>query len=147
MKIGQTVEWLKDNLSPLKSPHTDLVIAWLTCGGTLLKDNSYIDTIEQTQNGPKRTVTWCIDGDVKALFGDNEMDFREFKSKWNDAEWCKKNNDHPIAHHRLSRDNTVQIRDWLKQQKPAALIRRGNRTAIIPADCPEAQKNKILANL
>ena len=75
------------------------------------------------------------------------MDFKEFRQKWNDPEWCKLNNDHPIAHHRLNRDNTQQIRDWLKQQKPAALIRRGGRTAIIPADCPEAQKAKILANL
>jgi len=41
----------------------------------------------------------------------------------------------------------VRLKAWIRDEKPAVLIRRGNRVAVIHPDLPEAKKAKILAEL
>ena len=149
MKAGQTIHWLKDDKAPLASPNTPLVSAWLTCGGQLLSECGFSDTIEAVDGEQKRTVTWMIDGDFSVEFPDfrETVDFEEFRRRWNDVEWFKANTEHPIAYLVQFSSNLRKLRDWLKQQKPAVLVKRGNRTAVIPADCTEARKKQILAEL
>jgi len=147
MKIGQKIQWVRDELPPLKSPNTDLVCGWLTCGGQLLKVGGYSDTVEQTESGPKRTVTWNIDGNVLVNFGAEEIDFEEFRRRWISETWCVANSDHPITYLKQYRDNTRKVRDWIRDQKPSVLIKRGNRTAVIPANCEEAKRQQILSAL
>jgi len=147
MKIGQRIDFIKDHLHPLKSPNTDLVAAWLTCGGSLLKEDPYAWTVEETPDGPKQTMTYHIDGDQPAEVQDEPLTFQEFRRRWMDKEWCDKNDEHPISYMRLFRDNSVKFKAWIKEQKPAVLIRRGSRVAVIHPDLPEARKAQILAEL
>jgi hypothetical protein len=147
MKIGQKVDFVKDNLHPLKSPNTDIVSAWLTCGGSLLKSDPYSWTVEETYEGPRQTMTYHIDGDVYVEIQGEKLDFQAFRWRWTDKEWCEQNDEHPISYMRLFRDNTTKFKAWIKEQKPAVLIRRGNRVAVIHPDLPEARKAQILAEL
>jgi hypothetical protein len=147
MKSGQKIDFIKDNLHPLKSPNTDLIGAWLTCGGSLLKSDPYSWTVEQTEQGPKQTMTYHIDSSFPAKFESELIDFQEFRKRWMDREWCDKNAEHPISYMRLFRDNMVKLKAWIKEEKPAVLIRRGSRVAVIHPDLPEARKAKILAEL
>lgn len=148
LKIGQKISYIRDSLPPLQSPNTDLMIAWVTAGGKQA-ERSFEDSIEQTADGPKRTVTYYFDGDSTVDFVgfDSGIDFEEFRKRWLSDEWIHSNADHPIAFMKMLLKNSRIIRAWLREQKPAALIRRGNRLAFIPADCPEAKQKKILAEL
>lgn len=149
IKNGTEIAWLKDELPPLKSPNTELMAAWITCGGKLAEGTSYVDAVEDTPQGPKRTVTYLFDGSVKVDFKgfENGISFSEFRKRWLDEAWIEANADHPIAYLKLGLKNNRTVRQWLREQKPAALIKRGNRVAFIPADCPEARKKRILSEL
>ena len=146
-KIGQRIDFIRDELPPLKSPNTDLVGAWLTCGGELLQEEPHTQTVEQTDTGPRHTTTWCINGDKTVSFGEEIVDFEEFRRRWISVEWCHSNTDHPISYLRLMRDNMSKLKDWIKTQKPSVLIRRGKRVAVIHPDLPEAKKARILSEL
>ena len=147
MKIGQRIDFVKDNLHPLKSPNTDLVSAWLTCGGSLLKEDPYSWTVEETADGPRQTMTYHIDGSQPVSIQGESLEFQDFRFRWMDRDWCSQNDEHPISYMRLFRDNGVKFKAWIKEEKPAVLIRRGNRVAVIHPDLPEARKAQILAEL
>ena len=147
MRIGQKIDFLKDNLHPLKSPNTDLVSAWLTCGGSLLKTDPYSWTVEDTADGPKQTMTYHLDGDKPVTIQGEALEFQEFRKRWLDADWCNANDEHIISYLRLFRDNAVKFKAWIKEEKPAVLIRRGSRVAVIHPDLLEARKAQILAEL
>jgi len=147
LKAGQRIDFVRDDLPPLKSPNTDLIGAWLNSGGELLKEEPHSQTVEDTQSGPKMVTTWLVNGDVKAEFGSEQIDFEEFRKRWLSVEWCRENPEHPISYMRAFRDNMTKLKDWIKTQKPSVLIRRGKRVAVIHPDLPEARKNQILAEL
>jgi hypothetical protein len=147
MKIGQKIDFIRDNLHPLKSPNTDIVSAWLTCGGSLLKEDPYSWTVEDTSDGPLQQLTYHIDGDIDVTVQGETIDFQEFRRRWMDQDWCRANDEHLISYLRLFRDNSVKFKAWIKGAKPAVLIRRGSRVAVIHPDLPEAKKAKILAEL
>jgi hypothetical protein len=147
MRVGQRIDFVKDNLHPLKSPNTDLVGAWLTCGGSLLKEDPYSWTVEETGSGPHQTMTYHIDGDQPVEIQGQRIEFQEFRRCWMDKAWCEENDEHPISYMKLFRDNTVKFKTWIKEQKPCVLVRRGSRVAVIHPDLPEARKAKILAEL
>lgn len=146
-KAGQRIDFIRDELPPLKSPNTDMIGAWLSSGGELLREEPHSQTVEQTQSGPKLVTTWLVNGDVKVEFGSEQVDFEEFRKRWLSIEWCSANPDHQISYMRAFRDNREKLKDWIKTQKPSVLIRRGKRVAVIHPDLPEARKNQILAEL
>ena len=80
-------------------------------------------------------------------FGPESVTFSEFRRRWMSATWCEENSDHPISYMRLFRDNGAKMKTWIKTLKPAVLIRRGQRVAVIHPDVSEAKKAKILAEL
>lgn len=149
LKTGDQITWIKDELPPLKSPNTDLMVAWLTCGGKLADGTSYVDAIEDTLSGPKRTVTYLFDGSKTVDFAGIEsgVNFETFRKRWLDDAWVESNADHPISFLKVGLKNNRIVRQWLREQKPAALIKRGNKVAFIPADCDERRKQRILSEL
>ena len=113
----------------------------------MLREDPYSWTVEETKDGPKQTMTYHIDGGVHVSIQGEAMEFQEFRKRWMDSAWCEKNHEHLISYMRLFRDNTVKFKAWIKEEKPAVLIRRGNRVAVIHPDLPEARKAQILAEL
>jgi len=147
LKAGMRINFIRDNLPPLKSPNTDLIGAWLAVGGQLLDEENFHDTVEETSDGVKRQVVWSVKGDVPAVVGDEEVSFEEFRRRWLSEEWRAQNPKHWISIQRAQRDFTVTLKTWLQTQKPCALIRKGNRCVVIHPDLAEDKKAKLLAQL
>ena len=151
MQIGQTIDFVRDNEDPLKSVNIRLVNAAFSCGIKPLEGGAYSETVQQTAQGNKRTVTWAVDGGSKAVFEPiaqrEEISFVEFRKRFGSLEWCEQNPNHPISYLRAFCDNENRLLDFLKQQKPQILVQRGNRTVVLPADCAPEVRTKLLGML
>jgi hypothetical protein len=147
LKAGMRIDFIRDDMPPLKSPNTDLIGAWLAVGGQLLDEENFHDTVEETSAGVRRQVVWSVKGDVLACINGEEVTFEEFRRRWLSEEWRKENPTHWITIQRAQRDFTVSLKTWLQTQKPCALIRKGKRQVVIHPDLPEAQKQKLLNQL
>ena len=163
MTNGQSFHWIAEEAkaqqspdgklrftnNPLTSPNTQLIAAALTSGFNLVEPGGFRDTVEQTENGPLRRVEWFIDGASRGIFKspDEEIEFPEFRRRFESEEWCLANPDHPISFLRWAFRAHSQLRDRIRTLKPAALVRRGNRQVTLPADLPEDKRQKLLSYL
>lgn len=147
--LNEKLSLLVDNEHPLSSPNTHAVAASLTAGGNL-SDQGYLDTIEEGHDGrPRRTVVWLLKDsqiEFKPVAGET-ISQAEFLKRWNDRKWLAENPDHPIAFIRAYQDNLTSLRDQIKQATPTIKITRGGRTAFIPANATEAERQKLLGKL
>ena len=137
-------------VNPATSATTQLVSAAVTCGFKLADPGGFHHTIEQTDKGPLRRIEWMIDGSSRGQFrtvknGVEEIEFPEFRSRYESDEWCRENPDHPITHLAWAFRAFTLYGDSVRQSKPSALIRKGNQTAIIHPDLPEDKKRKLLS--
>lgn len=150
MKPGQTIEFLRDNENPLQSRNTRTIAAAISCG-CKPAEKAYSYTAEQTKDGVRRTVTWIMDGDVKAVFEPaferEELTFGEVAKRFANREWCERNPHHPISYLRAMSDNLTELTAFVKEHRPSVLVRRGNRVATIAADAPAEVRDRILAML
>ena len=141
MHNGQTLQFLSDNESPLKSPNTDLIAAWLTAGGKLMDKGGYEDVFE----GERRFVTWVINADVKATIDGQPIDFATFKARFLDQSWCEANPDSNIAFIRAFRDNARDLKQWAKQQATGVRVRSGNSVGVVYQNSPKWLKDEFEA--
>lgn len=148
MKSGQKIVFVRGHEPPLKSPDTALIAAALICGARLAGDKPLVDTVEEVDGGARRTATWSMDGGSEMTFRPNfpaeTIDFAEFRKRFEDDAWCRANPDHPIAYLRAFADTLGDIREQLRGRKPAFLIRKGKRFAVIPQDAEPEKKQEIL---
>lgn len=149
MKRGQTISFVRDDKNPLQSPNTRIIAGALVAGGKFANEKPLLDTIEQVDGKPKRTVTWVMDGDTKLSFRPDfeaeDITFEEFKERFENLEWCEANADHPISYLRAYSDMMNRLRDKIRTMKPMLLVRKGRRTALIPADASPEKKREILS--
>jgi hypothetical protein len=152
--VGQSVQGgkLRFANNPLSSHNTQLIAASLVSGFKLTEPGGYRDTIEETPAGPLRRVEWFIDGASRGSFilaegADESIEFPEFRRRFESEEWCLANPDHPIAFMRWSFRALGQLRDRIRELKPAALIRRGNRQVTLPHDLPADKREQLLSFL
>ena len=137
-------------VNPATSLTTQLMAAAVTCGFKLAESCKFQHTIEQTDKGPLRRIEWMIDGKSRAHFrtvknGVEEIEFPEFRARYESDAWCRENPDHPITHLAWAFRAFTLYGDSVRQSKPAALIRKGNQTAIIHPDLPDDKKRKLLS--
>lgn len=145
MKEGTTISVVRDHdTKPADSPNTRLVASALSSGGVFATEAAYSDTVEQTADGPKRTVTWLMDGAAKIRFEPIEcaesITFDEFRRRYESLQWCEANANHPIAYLRAMNDQHSRMLDKIRAMRPMLLIRKGKRIAIVPSGSDEASK-------
>jgi hypothetical protein len=138
---------LRDNLPPLKSPNTDMIAAWLGCGGALLAENNYEDTVEEAPEGTKRQVTWLVDDAVKVTIGGETVGFEEFRKRWLSDAWRRDNPENWISILKSVRDKAVWMKTWIKEQLPWIKITKGQRSVVFHPHLDETRKRKLLAGL
>jgi len=148
MFVGQKITFINDNQPPLQSPYTDMVLAWVTCGGTCVKGAEYMDTVQVLPDGTeKRQVTWRID-DTKPIEFElcngviDRMNFEEFKRRWMSEDWIRVNLNHPIAYIKVYRDNERKVRDWIKKQKPCCAYQAEQQNGNHPCRLPGSQEGQ-----
>jgi hypothetical protein len=102
MKEGQQIQFWRDDQPPLKSDFTQMVAAALICGFKFASDKPLLDTLEEVDGQPRRSVTWSFDGGTKAAFRNDlqeaVMELAEFRKCYESLDWCRANPDHPIAY-------------------------------------------------
>lgn len=152
--VGETTEGgkLRFANNPLSSHNTQLIAGALVSGFKLMEPGGYRDTIEQSERGPVRRVEWFIDGSTRGVFqtpqcGEECLEFPEFRRRFESEDWCMANCDHPIAFMRWSFRALGQLRDRIRELKPAALIRRGNRQVTLPHNLPADKRETLLSFL
>jgi hypothetical protein len=133
---------LEDHETPGKSFNTDLVAAWITSGGALVKRGGFQ---QFTDEEGKLHVRWIVNCDVLAKLDGKEIEFDDFRKCFEDLDWCKAHPDSDISWMRAFRDNS---RDLKRFAKSAAVgIARGNaRTfGVVYPDSPEWLKQEFQA--
>jgi len=151
MKEGQTIRFIRGEGAPLLSPTLGLVAAALTSGARFSSDKPLLDTVEEKQGMAAREFAWGFDDRSQIVFRrsfrEETLSIEEFRTRFEDLEWCSKNPDHPIAYMRLMWEKLTQLRGTLRDMKPLLKIRQGRSTAFIPADAPAEEKARILAQV
>ncbi|MBU6180299.1 MAG: hypothetical protein KGR69_11575 [Verrucomicrobia bacterium] len=148
MRTGQKIVFVRGNEPPLRCPHTALIAAALVSGARLAGEKPFLHTLEEVDGEPKRTTTWSVDGGGELVFRpgfpEERIDFAEFRKRFEDEAWCRSNPDHPIAYLRAFAETLDELRAQLRDQKPAFLLRKGKRFAVIPQDADPERKREIL---
>lgn len=151
MKEGQKIQFVRDDQAPLKSSVTPLIAAALACGIEFAHDKPLLDTLEEVDGQPRRSVTWSMDGGSAAVFRPNfkeeTLDFAEFRRRFESRAWCEANPDQPIAYLRAFSDKLSLLRNDLRVMKPLLLVRKGRRFALIPQNADADKKARILGEL
>lgn len=145
MKKGDTITVIRDqDTRPSESRNTRLISAAIASGAVFASDSAFLDAIEETPTGPKRTVTWLMDGARKMEFEPiteaEAIDMAEFRRRFESQEWCEENANHPIAYMRAMTEHYNRLLDKIKTMRPMLLIRKGKRFAIVPSGSSEADK-------
>jgi hypothetical protein len=139
MKVGTIIRFIGDNEDPVKSPNTDMVMAWRTIGGKFHEPCN----IERVEENGKQYCTWFIDDTEPVDVAGEKMHWKDFEKKWNSVEWCTEAGFHPIAVMRAFRDNA---RDGKRQAKDIAVglrVRKGNQQIVVYANSPEWLKKEL----
>jgi hypothetical protein len=148
MKTGQKIVFVRGEDPPHRSRETALVAAALVSGIKPAGDKPFLDTIEEVNGQAKRAVSWSLDGDgeitFRPAFPEETMDFAEFRRRFEDDAWCRDHPDHPISYLRALSDTLLDLQTQLRGRKPALLIRKGKRFAVIPPDAAPERKAEIL---
>jgi hypothetical protein len=148
MRTGQKIVFVRGSEPPLRCPNTALIAAAIVSGARLAGEKPFLHTLEEVDGEPKRTTTWSVDGGgelvFRPVFPEERIDFAEFRKRFEDEAWCRANPDHPIAYLRAFADTLEDLRVQLRDQKPAFLLRKGKRFAVIPQDADPERKREIL---
>jgi hypothetical protein len=153
MRQGSTVAIVRDyDTPPVESRNTSMVAGALTSGSEFATQKAFSDTIEDVGGKPKRTVTWMMDGGKKIKFTpiakEEEITIMEFRKRFLSREWCEANPNHPISYMSGFDENKRGLVDKIKNMLPMYLLRKGNRTAVVPSgNDPESKsiREKILS--
>jgi hypothetical protein len=133
---------LEDDKAPGKSFNTDIIAAWITSGGELVKRGGFQHFVDEAG---KTHVRWVVNCDVLAKVDGTDIDFDEFRKRFEDLDWCKANADSDISWMRGYRDNARDLKRFAKSAVVG--ISRGDARSfgIVYPDSPEWLKQEFQA--
>jgi hypothetical protein len=133
---------LEDNESPGKSFNTDIIAAWLTSGGALVKRGGFQHFVDEAG---KAHVRWIVNCDVLAKLDGEEIDFDEFRKRFEDLDWCKANPTSDISWMRGYRDNARDLKRFAKSAAVGISRKDGGTFGVVYPDSPEWLKQEFQA--
>lgn len=133
---------LEDSESPGKSFNTDIIAAWLTSGGALVQRGGFQHFVDEAG---KTHVRWIVNCDVLAKVDGEEINFDEFRKRFEDLDWCKANADSDISWMRGYRDNARDLKRFAKSASVGISRKSGNSFGVVYPDSPEWLKQEFEA--
>jgi hypothetical protein len=116
----------------------------ITAIGIPLDDDCpYLETRELVEGAERRLVTWTLK--AKSICG--QHDARKLIEAWHDPVWATQNNDHPFAYIITAFRNAGLLAAEVGRLAPVALIRKGQRFALIPFDATPERRQELLTAL
>jgi hypothetical protein len=144
MNTGSELVRLEEPVAPKGSDMLRLAAA-LTALGIPLDPNVGLAWYrEQTDAGVRDTTSVALEG----ISADRKFNAGALAKAWNDDAWHAANPTHPLAYIRTAfRNLDKMLRFVAEEQGPLALIRRGNRTAVISKRTTPEVRAKIMQGL
>ena len=133
---------LEDHEAPGKSFNTDIIAAWLTSGGALIERGGFQHFVDEAG---KAHVRWIVNCDVLAKVDGENIDFDEFRKRFENLEWCKANADSDISWMRGYRDNARDLKRFAKSAAVGISRKDGRTFGICYPDSPEWLKQEFQA--
>lgn len=133
---------LEDHEQPGKSFNTDLIAAWITSGGALVKRGGFQQFTDQDG---KLHVRWIVNCDVHAKIDGADLEFDEFRKRFEDLEWCKAHPDSDISWMRAFRDNSRDLKRFAKSAAVGIARGNGRSFGVVYPDSPEWLKQEFQA--
>ena len=120
------------------------LVGALTAIGVALDDDcAYLETRELIESRERRLVTWTL----KARSACGEYDTRKLIDAWHDPVWATQNNEHPFAYIITAFRNAGLLAVEVARLAPVALIRKGQRFALVPFDATAERRQELLTAL
>jgi hypothetical protein len=66
---------------------------------------------------------------------------------WEDAEWHRKNPEHPFAYLKVAFTNQTRLLDYIKSGVPIAAVEKGSKVAFIALNASDQLQRKVFARL
>jgi hypothetical protein len=133
---------LEDHEAPGKSFNTDIIAAWLTSGGALIERGGFQHFVDEAGQAH---VRWIVNCDVLAKVDGEDIDFDEFRKRFENLEWCKANADSDISWMRGYRDNARDLKRFAKSAAVGISRKNGRTFGICYPDSPEWLKQEFQA--
>ena len=120
------------------------LVGALTAIGVALDDDcAYLETRELIEARERRLVTWTL----KARSACGEYDTRKLIDAWHDPAWTRENPEHPFAYIKTAFQNAALLAAQTARLAPVALIRKGQRFALVPFDATAERRQELLTAL
>jgi hypothetical protein len=120
------------------------LVAALTALGIPLDDDCpYIETRELIEKHVRRTVTWTLK--ARSICG--QHDARKLIEAWHDPLWTTQNAEHPFSYIKTAFQNANLLGAEVARLAPVALIRKGQRFALVPFDATPERRQELLTAL
>lgn len=133
---------LEDHEAPGKSFNTDIIAAWLTSGGALIERGGFQHFVDEAG---KTHVRWIVNCDVLAKVDGENIDFDEFRKRFENLDWCKANPDSDISWMRGYRDNARDLKRFARSAAVGISRKDGRSFGIVYPDSPEWLKQEFSA--
>ena len=133
---------LEDHEAPGKSFNTDIIAAWLTSGGALIERGGFQHFVDESK---KTHVRWVVNCDVLAKVDRSEIDFDEFRKRFENLDWCKANPNSDISWMRGYRDNARDLKRFARSAAVGISRKDGRSFGIVYPDSPEWLKQEFSA--
>ncbi|MDR3406381.1 MAG: hypothetical protein P4L99_28105 [Chthoniobacter sp.] len=143
LKKGSKVYSLEAlNADPLATRNT-ILFAALTALGIPPEVELCGEYVETVGGRPKAATVWRLaEQSIDGRFKTGEM-----IKHWNDPDFAKKHPEHPLAYIQCAFNNRERAVDFLKDQGPIVMKRRGNKIGFITRHTSEADKRRIIDGL
>ena len=132
---------------PLSSPNTAMIAALYTLGIPFFADRPMDDVRELVGDRVSRKVTWYLEAKSVVPIAGEYMTTGMAIKCWNDREWLEAHPTHPITYAKYQVENYNRLLDLVKQNVPLAMVRKGERFALIPFNASEDHRQKIIDKL
>ncbi len=120
-----------------------LVAALTTIGVPLDDDCPYLETRELVEGSERRLVTWTL----KAMSICGQYDARKLIEAWHDPVWTTQNAEHPFAYIKTAFQNAGLLAAEVARLAPVALIRKGQKFALVPFDATLERRQELFSAL
>src|ERR1051325_9843429 len=129
--------------APLFANTLQLVAALTALGIALDDECPYLETRELIEERERRLVTWTL----KAKSECGRFDTRKMIAAWHDPQWAAQNAEHPFAYIKAAFQNAAKLAEHTSALAPVALVRKGQRFALVPFDATLERRKQLLTAL
>ncbi len=143
MKKGSKIYSLEALTSDPLATRNTILFAALTALGIAAEPELCGEFVEEVNGKPRSVTVWRLR--EKSL--DGKHNAAELIRLWRDPEFTTREPEHPLAYVKAAFENHTRAVEFIKDQGPIAMRRRGRKIALITRHTTPELKKRILDEL